>query len=168
MLSLNHHLIIQAREREEFALRQRYSENQSTTMMVISDSPAQITIPNFEFGNKTKETEKKGIVFRWTGFVNTIWEDARNRIKLFMEPAAWYGHTQNYACSLLDQFLGTEIDLQNRPELFIHQTDRGPEYNNKGYLQFLGLMLLTGKITGGILYGRLPAGHRYIFIQVST
>jgi hypothetical protein len=156
------HLQIQGRERQELAFRKLFAENNpKSCLMLITDSPAQIGLPNLRLGDRTKENVKKSIVMRLTGYVNISWPNSNNRIKIVMEPSQWYSHDQNYAISLLDQILESEIgDADEYPTLFIHQSDRGPEYNNQGYLMYLSLLLLTGKVKGAILYGRLPAGHR--------
>jgi hypothetical protein len=64
--------------------------------------------------------------------------------------------------SLLDYMLEKETSATESFELLILQTDRGPEYNNFGWLQFLGYLTLVGKFST-ILYGRLLAGHTYAF-----
>jgi hypothetical protein len=47
------------------------------------------------------------------------------------------------------------------PEMLILHTDRGSEYSNKGYLEFLGLLVLTG-IVSKVVYSRLPVGHTFV------
>jgi hypothetical protein len=149
------------REREEMAFRIEYSQTEKRCLMLITDSPSKLSLPNLPNDSQTKEMAKRAISFRLTGYVNTSWQNAENAIKLLIEPASWYKHSGNYAISLLDRLLETELgDSPCYPDLFIHQTDRGPEYNNKQYLQFLGLCLLKGIVKGTVLYGRLPAGHR--------
>ena len=159
------HLEIQTRERAEFAYRIHVAENDPSVLMLISDSPAMLGLPNLPRGDKTKEIQGKAIAMRMTGLTNCCWPDHTKKLKLFMEPARLSAHTQNYSISLLDKLLPAEMNGRNEPpKLLILQTDRGPEYNNQGFLQFLGLLLLTGKVQGSVLYGRLPAGHRCVII----
>jgi hypothetical protein len=160
---LNQHLQIQKREREELSFRTEFAaENQKKVLMLVTDSPSKIYLPNLPNDSNTNQIHSKAICFRWTGYVNPAWTDANEKINLLVEPAQWYDHTGNYGISLLDQILEEElkgIKPENYPQVLINQTDRGPEYNNYWYLQYLGLLLLKG-IFQGALYGRLPAGHR--------
>lgn len=159
---LHNHIQMQKSEREELAFRLEFSkQNSKKVMMVLSDSPSQLYLPNFPLDSKMKN---KTLAFRWTGFRSTRNFD---NLRLFAEPAFFYSHDQNYGMSLLDSMIAEECSGGDFPELFIHQTDRGPEYNSKGYLQFLGLLVLKG-ICGTVLYGRLPVGHSYVTSRLHT
>lgn len=163
---LTDHIDLQRREREELAFRLEHAENNPhDCMMLLCDSPAMILLPNMPVGNKTKDVLEYGIQFRWTGWVNSTW-NSQNLIKIAMEPA-WYQHGSNYTCSLLDYILEMELGDKS-PKLFIMQSDRGPEYNNKGFFYFLGLLVLTGRVQGGVLYGRLPVGHTFVYTLVPS
>ena len=157
---LEGHNSLQRREREEMQFRIEYSQTQPNCLMLLTDSPSKLSLPNLPNDRNTKEVAQKAMAFRLTGYVNTNWSNSAKAITLLMEPASWYSHTGNYAISLLDQQLRMELNGKPIPDLFINQTDRGPEYNNLQYLQFLGLLLLTGVVNSAVLYGRLPVGHR--------
>ena len=65
---LDEHLVFQAREREAHKLRIEFAENKTQkVLMITSDSPSAIILPNFCLANKVKEVSAKGMSFRWTG-----------------------------------------------------------------------------------------------------
>jgi len=146
---------------EKCVSRMQYAKTHpNQVLMITSDSPTKIVLPSFTFQDQTKKMAKAGVPFRWTAYLNHQRID--KKLSLLYEPARWYDHDSNYGISFLDNIFRRELANGNPPPLFINSTDRGPEYNNKSYLAYLGLLVLKG-VFGTCLSGRLPPGHRFVF-----
>ncbi len=128
--------------------------------MLTSDSPTKLRLPSFSDANNTHDMNAASIPIRLTGYINEAWPSTRSKLTLVFDPADWYPHNANYAVSLLDWILKRELTgpRETWPQIFFNSSDRGSEYNNRVYLEYLGLLVLKGVFVV-VVAGRLPPGH---------